>query len=75
MITHPPRTRCANRAVSGALSGRAMVRTAAGAGFDMGARFVWIGATRLGIPIYHKVGFTELGVEYLEYRFPVPNGR
>lgn len=55
--------------------GEAMVRTAASAGFDMGARFVWIGATRLGMPIYHKVGFTELGVDYLEYRFPVPNGR
>lgn len=55
--------------------GEAMVRTAAVAGFDMGARFAWSGSTRMGMPIYHKIGFTELGVDYLEYRMPAPNGR
>jgi GNAT superfamily N-acetyltransferase len=50
--------------------GSALVRTAACAAFDMGARFVWLGSTRMGMPVYHEVGFTELGVDYLEYRFP-----
>ena len=53
--------------------GSALVRTAAAAGFEMGARFVWLGSTRMGMPVYHEVGFTELGVDYLEYRFPAPN--
>ena len=50
--------------------GSALVRTAARAAFDMGARFVWVGSTRMGMPVYHEAGFTELGVDYQEYRFP-----
>ena len=53
--------------------GSALVRKAASAGFDMGARFVWLGSTRMGMPVYHEVGFTEIDVDYLEYRFPAPN--
>jgi hypothetical protein len=52
--------------------GEAMVRTAAVAGFEMGARFVWAVGTRFGLPVYHKVGFTAADVEYLDYRFPAP---
>lgn len=52
--------------------GEAMTRTAARAGFDLGARFAWLGSTRMGVPIYHQIGFVELGVDYLEYRFPTP---
>lgn len=53
--------------------GAALVRSAACAGFDMGARFAWVGSTRMGMPVYHDVGFTELDVDYREFRFPPPN--
>jgi hypothetical protein len=53
--------------------GETLTRTAVRAGFEMGAGFAWVVGTRMGLPIYHKVGFREADVEYLDYRLPAPD--
>jgi ribosomal protein S18 acetylase RimI-like enzyme len=47
--------------------GDALTRTATNAGFDRGARAVWLGSSEMGAGLYRRIGFAEFGPRYQEY--------
>jgi ribosomal protein S18 acetylase RimI-like enzyme len=53
--------------------GDALTRTAARAGFDLGARAAWLGASEMGANLYRRIGFSELGTTIVEYESPETN--
>ncbi len=50
--------------------GDALTRVAARAGFALGARAAWLGASEMGIELYRRIGFSELGTSIVEYESP-----
>jgi ribosomal protein S18 acetylase RimI-like enzyme len=50
--------------------GDALTRTAARAGFALGARAAWLGASEMGLDLYRRIGFSELGTSIVEYESP-----
>ena len=50
--------------------GDALTRTAARAGFDMGADLAWLGASEMGAGLYRRIGFEELGSTLVELESP-----
>jgi len=50
--------------------GDALTRIAARAGFAMGARAAWLGASEMGAELYRRIGFSELGTSIVEYESP-----
>lgn len=50
--------------------GDALTRMAARAGFALGARAVWLGASEMGAGLYRRIGFSELGTSIVEYESP-----
>jgi ribosomal protein S18 acetylase RimI-like enzyme len=47
--------------------GDALTRMAARAGFDLGARAAWLGASEMGADLYRRIGFSDLGTTIVEY--------
>jgi ribosomal protein S18 acetylase RimI-like enzyme len=54
--------------------GDALTRTAARAGFALGARAAWLGASDMGADLYRRIGFTDLGTSIVEYESPESAG-
>ena len=52
--------------------GDALTRTAARAGFGLGARAAWLGASDMGADLYRRIGFSDLGTTIVEYESPAP---
>ena len=52
--------------------GDSLTRTAARAGFQLGARAAWLGASEMGADLYRRIGFTDLGTSIIEYESPEP---
>jgi ribosomal protein S18 acetylase RimI-like enzyme len=50
--------------------GDALTRSAARAGFALGARAAWLGASEMGADLYRRIGFSELGASIVEYESP-----
>ena len=50
--------------------GDALTRTAARAGFALGARAAWLGASEMGAGLYRRIGFSDLGTSIVEYESP-----
>jgi len=50
--------------------GDALTRMAARAGFALGARAAWLGASEMGADLYRRIGFTDLGTSIVEYESP-----
>jgi ribosomal protein S18 acetylase RimI-like enzyme len=50
--------------------GDALTRMAARAGFALGARAAWLGASEMGAGLYRRIGFVELGTSIVEYESP-----
>jgi ribosomal protein S18 acetylase RimI-like enzyme len=50
--------------------GDALTRVAARAGFALGARAAWLGASEMGAGLYRRIGFSELGSSIVEYESP-----
>jgi ribosomal protein S18 acetylase RimI-like enzyme len=50
--------------------GDALTRMAARAGFALGARAAWLGASEMGIDLYRSIGFSDLGTSIVEYESP-----
>jgi ribosomal protein S18 acetylase RimI-like enzyme len=50
--------------------GDALTRIAARAGFEMGARAAWLGASEMGAGLYRRIGFQELGSTLVELESP-----
>jgi ribosomal protein S18 acetylase RimI-like enzyme len=50
--------------------GDALTRTAARAGFALGARAAWLGASEMGADLYRRIGFSDLGTSIVEYESP-----
>jgi ribosomal protein S18 acetylase RimI-like enzyme len=50
--------------------GDALTRMAARAGFALGARAAWLGASEMGIDLYRRIGFSDLGTSIVEYESP-----
>ena len=50
--------------------GDALTRMAARAGFSLGARAAWLGASEMGAGLYRRIGFSELGTSIVEYESP-----
>jgi ribosomal protein S18 acetylase RimI-like enzyme len=50
--------------------GDALTRTATGAGFALGAKAAWLGASEMGAGLYRRIGFEELGTAVVEYESP-----
>jgi ribosomal protein S18 acetylase RimI-like enzyme len=50
--------------------GDALTRMAARAGFDLGARAAWLGASEMGAELYRRIGFSDLGTTIIEYESP-----
>jgi ribosomal protein S18 acetylase RimI-like enzyme len=50
--------------------GDALTRTAARAGFALGARAAWLGASEMGAGLYRRIGFSDLGTTVVEYESP-----
>jgi ribosomal protein S18 acetylase RimI-like enzyme len=55
--------------------GDALTRMAARAGFAMGARAAWLGASEMGADLYHRIGFSDLGTSIVEYESPARTAR
>jgi ribosomal protein S18 acetylase RimI-like enzyme len=47
--------------------GDALTRDAARAGFELGARAAWLGASEMGADLYRRIGFSDLGTSIVEY--------
>jgi len=47
--------------------GDALTRDAARAGFELGARAAWLGASEMGADLYRRIGFSDLGTTIVEY--------
>lgn len=52
--------------------GDALTRDAARAGFELGARAAWLGASEMGADLYRRIGFSDLGATIVEYESPAP---
>lgn len=52
--------------------GDALTRIAARAGFELGARAAWLGASEMGAELYRRIGFSDLGTTITEYESPEP---
>jgi ribosomal protein S18 acetylase RimI-like enzyme len=50
--------------------GDALTRTAARAGFEMGAATAWLGASEMGAGLYRRIGFEDLGSTLVELASP-----
>lgn len=50
--------------------GDALTRMAARAGFALGARAAWLGASEMGAALYRRIGFSDLGTRIVEYESP-----
>jgi ribosomal protein S18 acetylase RimI-like enzyme len=50
--------------------GDALTRVAARAGFELGARAAWLGASEMGADLYRRIGFSDLGTTIVEYESP-----
>ena len=50
--------------------GDALTRTAARAGFEMGAQAAWLGASEMGAGLYRRIGFQDLGSTLVELESP-----
>jgi ribosomal protein S18 acetylase RimI-like enzyme len=50
--------------------GDALTRTAARAGFEMGAAAAWLGASEIGANLYRRIGFQDLGSTLVELESP-----
>jgi ribosomal protein S18 acetylase RimI-like enzyme len=50
--------------------GDALTRAAAHAGFQLGARAAWLGASEMGAGLYRRIGFSDLGTTIVEYESP-----
>jgi ribosomal protein S18 acetylase RimI-like enzyme len=50
--------------------GDALTRIAARAGFELGGRAAWLGASEMGADIYRRIGFSDLGTTIVEYESP-----
>jgi ribosomal protein S18 acetylase RimI-like enzyme len=50
--------------------GDALTRMATRAGFELGARAVWLGASEMGAELYRRIGFSDLGTTIVEYESP-----
>ena len=50
--------------------GDALTRVAARAGFRLGARAAWLGASDMGADLYRRIGFSDLGWTIVEYESP-----
>ena len=50
--------------------GDALTRMAARAGFALGARAAWLGASDMGADLYRRIGFSDLGTSIVEYESP-----
>jgi ribosomal protein S18 acetylase RimI-like enzyme len=50
--------------------GDALTRIAARAGFALGARAAWLGASEMGADLYRRIGFSDLGTTVIEYESP-----
>lgn len=50
--------------------GDALTRMAARAGFSLGARAAWLGASDMGAELYCRIGFSDLGTSIVEYESP-----
>jgi ribosomal protein S18 acetylase RimI-like enzyme len=50
--------------------GDALTRMAARAGFELGARAAWLGASEMGAGLYRRIGFSDLGATIVEYESP-----
>jgi ribosomal protein S18 acetylase RimI-like enzyme len=50
--------------------GDALTRMAARAGFALGARAAWLGASEMGADLYRRIGFSDLGTSIVEYESP-----
>jgi ribosomal protein S18 acetylase RimI-like enzyme len=50
--------------------GDALTRMAARAGFSLGARAAWLGASEMGAELYRRIGFSDLGTSIVEYESP-----
>ena len=47
---------------------------AARAGFELGARAAWLGASEMGADLYRRIGFSDLGTTIVEYESPSTAG-
>ena len=54
--------------------GDALTRMAARAGFALGARAAWLGASEMGADLYRRIGFSDLGTSIIEYESPQSAG-
>jgi ribosomal protein S18 acetylase RimI-like enzyme len=54
--------------------GDALTRMAARAGFALGARAAWLGASEMGADLYRRIGFSDLGTSIVEYESPRRTG-
>jgi ribosomal protein S18 acetylase RimI-like enzyme len=54
--------------------GDALTRIAARAGFALGARAAWLGASEMGADLYRRIGFSDLGISIVEYESPQSAG-
>ena len=54
--------------------GDALTRVAARAGFQLGARVAWLGASEMGADLYRRIGFADLGSTIVEYESPATAG-
>jgi ribosomal protein S18 acetylase RimI-like enzyme len=54
--------------------GDALTRMAARAGFALGARAAWLGASEMGADLYRRIGFSDLGTSIVEYESPKSPG-
>ena len=54
--------------------GDALTRVAARAGFQLGARVAWLGASVMGAELYRRIGFSDLGSTIVEYESPATPG-
>jgi ribosomal protein S18 acetylase RimI-like enzyme len=54
--------------------GDALTRMAARAGFALGARAAWLGASEMGLDLYRRIGFSDLGTSIVEYESPQSAG-
>ncbi len=50
--------------------GDALTRMATRAGFGLGARAAWLGASEMGAGLYRRIGFSDLGTTIVEYESP-----
>jgi ribosomal protein S18 acetylase RimI-like enzyme len=55
--------------------GDALTRMAARAGFALGARAAWLGASDMGADLYRRIGFSDLGTSIVEYESPQSAGQ